>query len=61
MILGIMEAKIVIMCVIVKKITQIVVIGVLLMIVNWMMMHCFYFDDCGNIRYFTDRSKTGIT
>ena len=30
------------------------------MIVNWMMMHYFYFDDQGNILYFTDRSKTGI-
>ena len=31
------------------------------MIVNWMMMHYFHFDDQGNIRYFMDRSKVGIT
>ena len=26
-----------------------------------MMMHYFHFDDQGNIRYFMDRSKVGIT
>ena len=49
------------MCVIVKKITQIVVIVMISFIDDSELDNdAFYFDDQGNIRCFTDRSKAGI-
>ena len=59
MILAILAAKI--MCVIVKKITQIVVIVMISFIDDSESDNdAFYFDDQGNIRCFTDRRKAGI-
>lgn len=64
MILVTIAAKMMIICMIVKKITQIVVIVMISFIDDSELddvMHYFHFDDQGNIRYFMDRSKVGIT